>query len=125
MVQSGADGLATTADVMGRPQDRTPHRGHRGRRLSDARTQLGTCRAPPDLNRINCHPAMEPVAPTSGIGGAPLPKGGSFLNHGPSRSACSVVAQVTTYLFLKSYADLPASGRNSGHRWTVSKVFVG
>src|SRR6516225_3476743 len=43
MVQSGADGLATTADVMGRPQDRTPHRGHRGRRLSDARTQLGTC----------------------------------------------------------------------------------
>src|SRR5262245_18145425 len=30
---------------MGRPQDRTPHRGHRGRRLSDARTLHGTCRA--------------------------------------------------------------------------------
>jgi len=26
-------------------------------------------------------PAMEPLAPTSGIGGAPLLKGGSFLNH--------------------------------------------
>jgi hypothetical protein len=43
MVQSGANGLATTADVMGRPQDRPPHRRHRGQRLSDARTQLGTC----------------------------------------------------------------------------------
>jgi hypothetical protein len=29
---------------------------------------------------------MEPLAPTSGISGAPLPKGGSFLNHGHSRS---------------------------------------
>jgi hypothetical protein len=25
----------------------------------------------------------EPLALTSGISGAPLPKGGSFLNHGP------------------------------------------
>src|SRR5262249_9880962 len=31
---------------MGRAQDRVPDRGHRGRRLSDARTQLGTCRVP-------------------------------------------------------------------------------
>jgi hypothetical protein len=30
---------------------------------------------------------MQPLAPTSGIGGAPLPKGGSFLNHRISRSA--------------------------------------
>jgi hypothetical protein len=26
--------------------------------------------------------ATEPLTPTSGIGGAPLPRGGSFLNHG-------------------------------------------
>src|SRR6516225_10579306 len=36
----------------------------------------------------------------------------------------SVVAQVTTYLSLKSYADLPASGRNSGHRWTSQKCLL-
>ena len=47
MVQCGADGLAATADAMGRAQDRAPDRGHRGQRLSDARTQLGTCRTPP------------------------------------------------------------------------------
>src|SRR5215475_1399976 len=46
MVQCGADGLAATADAMGRAQDRAPDRGHRGQRLSDARTQLGTCRTP-------------------------------------------------------------------------------
>src|SRR5262249_17323784 len=46
MVQCGADGLAGTADAMGRAQDRAPDRGHRGQRLSDARTQLGTCRTP-------------------------------------------------------------------------------
>jgi len=40
-----------------------------------------------NLDRINRRPAMEPLAPTSGISGAPLPKGGSFLNHRPSRSA--------------------------------------
>jgi hypothetical protein len=38
-----------------------------------------------DLNRIDRRPALEPLAPTSGIGGTPLPKGGSFLNHGPCR----------------------------------------
>src|SRR5262249_23263414 len=27
---------------------------------------------------------MEPLAPTRGIGGAPLLKGGSLLNHGPA-----------------------------------------
>src|SRR5262249_2994074 len=37
-----------------------------------------------DLNGVNCRPAMEPLAPTSGISGAPLLKGGSFLNHRPS-----------------------------------------
>ena len=36
-----------------------------------------------NLDRINRRPAMEPLAPTSGIGGAPLPKGGGFFNHGP------------------------------------------
>src|SRR5262245_20614152 len=41
---------------------------------------------------------MEPLAPTTGISGAPLPKGGSFLNHDPTRSA-SVPYQVTTYPF--------------------------
>src|SRR5262249_52822617 len=30
----------------GRAQDRAPDRGHQGQRLSDARTQVGTCRAP-------------------------------------------------------------------------------
>jgi hypothetical protein len=39
-----------------------------------------------DLDRINRRPAIESFAPTPGIGGAPLPKGRSFLNHGPSRS---------------------------------------
>src|SRR5262249_3849618 len=37
-----------------------------------------------DLNWINCRPAMEPLAPTSGVGGAPLLKSDGFLNHGPS-----------------------------------------
>ena len=32
-----------------------------------------------DLNRIDRRSALEPFAPTSGIGGAPLPKGGIFL----------------------------------------------
>ena len=40
-----------------------------------------------NLDRINRRPALEPLAPTSGVSGAPLPKGGSFLNHRPSRSA--------------------------------------
>ena len=34
------------------------------------------------LNGKNARPALEPLAPTSGGSGAPLPKGGSFLNHG-------------------------------------------
>ena len=38
---------------------------------------------------LNRRPALEPLAPASGISRAPLPKGGSFLDHGPSRSACS------------------------------------
>jgi hypothetical protein len=49
-----------------------------------------------DLDRINRRPAMEPLAPTSRVGGASLPKGGSFLGHGLSKLAASVVAQVTT-----------------------------
>src|SRR5262249_11345832 len=40
-----------------------------------------------DLDRINRRATLEPLAPTSVISGAPLPKGGSFLNHRPSRSA--------------------------------------
>src|SRR5262249_35103997 len=32
-------------------------------------------------------PRLEPLAPTSGISGAPLPKRGGFLTHRPSRSA--------------------------------------
>jgi len=39
-----------------------------------------------DLDRINRRPAMEPLAPTRAISGAPLLKGGSFLNHSRSRS---------------------------------------
>jgi hypothetical protein len=34
-----------------------------------------------DLYRIYRRPAMEPLTPTSGISGAPLPEGGGFLNH--------------------------------------------
>ena len=34
------------------------------------------------LNGKNAGPAMEPLAPTPGISGAPLPKGGGFLHHG-------------------------------------------
>ena len=51
-----------------------------------------------NFDRIDGHSARKPLAPTSGISAAPLPEGGSFLNHGPSRSA-SVPYQVTTYLF--------------------------
>jgi hypothetical protein len=40
-----------------------------------------------NLDRINRRPAMEPLAPTSGVDGRPLLKGGSFLNHRPFRSA--------------------------------------
>jgi len=39
------------------------------------------------LNWKNARPTLEPLAPTSGISGAPLFKRGSFLNHGRSRSA--------------------------------------
>ena len=39
------------------------------------------------LNGKNARPALEPLAPTSGVSGAPLLKGGSFRNHGPSQSA--------------------------------------
>src|SRR5262249_9455237 len=42
-------------------------------------------------------PAPRPLAPTSGISGAPLPKGGSFLNHDSYRPVVvRTVAQVTT-----------------------------
>jgi hypothetical protein len=40
-----------------------------------------------DLDRINCRPTLEPPTPASSISSAPLPKGGSFLNHDPCRSA--------------------------------------
>jgi hypothetical protein len=40
-----------------------------------------------DLDWINRRPAMEPLAPAPGVVCAPLPKGGSFLNHGLCRSA--------------------------------------
>jgi hypothetical protein len=40
-----------------------------------------------DLDKINRRPAMEPLAPASGISSAPLSNGSSFLNHGPSQSA--------------------------------------
>jgi len=39
------------------------------------------------LDRINSRPAMEPLTPSSRISGAPLPKGGRFLDHRISRSA--------------------------------------
>ena len=39
------------------------------------------------LNGKNARPAMEPLAPSSGISGAPLPEGGSFFSHDRSRSA--------------------------------------
>ena len=41
------------------------------------------------LNGIFCRPATEPLAPTSGISGPPLPKGASFLTivlHSPELS---------------------------------------
>ena len=40
-----------------------------------------------DLDVLLYRPAMEPLAPTSGISGAPLPEGGSLLGHGLSSSA--------------------------------------
>jgi hypothetical protein len=50
-----------------------------------------------NLDRINRRPAMEPLAPTSGISGAPLPKGGSFLDHLPIPVGVSVVARAPTW----------------------------
>src|SRR5262249_10467314 len=41
----------------------------------------------PDFEDWESPAIFKPLAPTSGIGGAPLPKGGSFLSHLPSRSA--------------------------------------
>src|SRR5262245_43739731 len=38
------------------------------------------------LNWKNARPTLERLAPPRGISGAPLPKGGRFLSHGPSRS---------------------------------------
>src|SRR5262245_24109065 len=52
---------------------------------------------------------MEPLGPTRGISGAPMPKGGSFLNHDPFRLT-SVPYQVTTYLF-PSRATFSPNGR--------------
>ena len=40
-----------------------------------------------DLDGVAGASIREPLAPTSGISGTPLPKGGSFLNHGPFRLA--------------------------------------
>jgi hypothetical protein len=40
-----------------------------------------------DLDHIAGASVRQPLAPASGISSAPLPKGGSFLNHGPFRSA--------------------------------------
>jgi len=78
-----------------------------------------------DLDRVAGPAARKPLAPTSGVSGAPLPKGGSFLNHGPSgRRPCRSSGNDVSPP-LKSYADLLPSGRNSGHRWRVSKVPVG
>jgi hypothetical protein len=34
-----------------------------------------------DLDRINCRPALEPLAPTSGISSAALSPSGSFLDQ--------------------------------------------
>jgi len=77
-----------------------------------------------DLNRINRCPTLEPLAPPSGISGASLLEGGSFLNHGqPGRRQCRS-SNNDVSLPLKSYADLPASGRNSGHRWTSQKCLL-
>jgi hypothetical protein len=39
------------------------------------------------VGRINCRPTLKPLTPASSTSSAPLPKGGSFLNHGASRSA--------------------------------------
>ena len=63
-----------------------------------------------DLNGINCRPAVEPLAPTSGISGASLPIGGSFLNHDPMPVGVSVVARVTMSRPLKSYAQPSING---------------
>src|SRR5262245_37949795 len=40
-----------------------------------------------DLDRINCRPASEPLAPTASMLRASIPPGGVFLNHALSRSA--------------------------------------
>ena len=43
-----------------------------------------------NLDRVNCHAAIEPLASMSGISGAPLPKGGRFLDGHSSRSCLEI-----------------------------------
>jgi len=45
---------------------------------------------------INRRSAMQSLAPTSGISGASLPKGGSFLNHDSTPVGVRVTAWVRT-----------------------------
>src|SRR6516225_9001646 len=57
-----------------------------------------------DLDGVAGAAVREPLAPTSGISGAPLPEGGSFLNHGhPDRRQCPSSSNDVS-LPLKSYA---------------------
>src|SRR5262249_21011034 len=53
-----------------------------------------------DLNGKNARPAIEPLAPASGIGSAPLPKGGRFLNHRAIRSGAFLRVTSATASFL-------------------------
>ena len=40
-----------------------------------------------DFDWVDRRPTLKPLPPARSVSGAPLPKGGSFLNHGPTRLA--------------------------------------
>jgi len=52
-----------------------------------ARRLVCDCAFAVELGKLGLGTLAKALAPTSSISGAPLPKGGSFLNHRPSRSA--------------------------------------
>jgi hypothetical protein len=61
-----------------------------------------------DFDGINCPPATQPVAPTSCISGAPLPEGGSSLDHDrytPAKTTVNNSAQLLMRADLYLFAE--------------------
>src|SRR5262249_9373697 len=82
-----------------------------------ARRLVCDCAFAVELGKLGLRTLAKALAPTSSISGAPPPKGGSFLNHRPSRSASGPQ-------FPSRAAPICPQGRNSGHRWTFQKCLL-